>query len=93
MTDFCQERQFMWVLHWIGGLQVELVVNGSDSLALERIYCKRHQLSKEEWLDFLKTELTDEKRTELTEIKNRIKLQGRPYQAELDEEYWQAKEK
>ncbi|AYF99675.1 hypothetical protein [Lactococcus allomyrinae] len=81
----------MWIIHWIGGLQVELVVNGSDSLAIERIYRERHQLSKEEWLNFMQTSLTDEIASELTEIKERVMLQGRPYCPEKDEAYWKSR--
>jgi hypothetical protein len=80
----------MWVLHWIGSPQVELVNNGSDSLQIERIYRKRYGLTKLQWLDFLKSELTPEKMTELLEIKDRVKLQGRPYNPDLDKEYWKS---
>ncbi|WP_096816771.1 hypothetical protein [Lactococcus fujiensis] len=81
----------MWVLHWIGGLQVELVNSGSDSLQIEKIYRSRHNLSKLEWIQFLQSELTEAKKAELLEIKDRIKLQGRPYNPKLDEEYWKVK--
>ncbi len=78
----------VWVLHWIGSPQVELVNNGSDALQIEKIYRKRYGLSKSEWLNFLQSELTAKKKAELIEIKDRVKLQGRPYQAELDADYW-----
>lgn len=81
----------MWVLHWIGGPQTDLVINGSDSLQIEKIYRKRYNLSKEQWLAFMSTELTPEKKAELSEIKDRVMLQGRPYRPELDEEYWRKK--
>lgn len=81
----------MWVLHWIGGPQVELVNHGSDSLQIEKIYRRRYGLSKEAWLTFLQTELTREKEAELLEIKNRVMLQGRPYQKKLDEAYWKSR--
>ncbi|GAB2026563.1 hypothetical protein [Lactovum odontotermitis] len=81
----------MWVLHWIGSPQVELVNNGSDSLQIEKIYRKRHKMSKMQWLEFMQTELTPEKYAEITEIKDRVKLQGRPYHPELDEEYWKSR--
>lgn len=81
----------MWVLHWIGGPQVELVNHGSDSLQLEKIYRKRHKLSHAEWLLFLQSELTPEKEAELTEIKQRVLLQGRPYRPELDADYWKSR--
>ncbi|MGM9886180.1 MAG: hypothetical protein ACI31W_02955 [Lactococcus sp.] len=83
----------MWILHWIGGLQNELVISGSDSLQIEKIYRKRYKLSKEEWLAFLQMDLTDELQEELIEIKNRVKMQGRPYQPSLDEAYWKSREK
>ncbi|PCS01241.1 hypothetical protein RT41_GL000005 [Lactococcus fujiensis JCM 16395] len=79
------------MLHWIGGLQVELVNSGSDSLQIEKIYRSRHNLSKLEWIQFLQSELTEAKKAELLEIKDRIKLQGRPYNPKLDEEYWKVK--
>ncbi|MDR2977457.1 MAG: hypothetical protein LBV19_09260 [Streptococcaceae bacterium] len=81
----------MWILHWIGSPQVELVNNGSDSLQIEKIYRKRYGLTKLDWLNFLKTDLTPEKKAELIEIKDRVKLQGRPYHPELDEAYWKSR--
>ncbi|WP_252899245.1 hypothetical protein [Lactococcus fujiensis] len=56
----------MWVLHWIGGLQVELVNSGSDSLQIEKIYRSRHNLSKLEWIQFLQSELTEAKKSGIT---------------------------
>lgn len=69
----------MWVLHWIGGLQVELVNSGSDSLQIEKIYRSRHNLSKLEWIQFLQSELTEaKKKRNYLRLKIELSCKGDP---------------